>query len=450
MTYENIFDALNSTVWAIHPDKFEQISAFISGLTAKEAIDAAFEADERFPAADFGDDEELGLYGELGIKIASNGTAIVPIQGTMMKRMNMFSRLSGGTSTEMLTKAVHMLEADERVRRVAFHIDSPGGSVDGLSDLRDAIRGMSKPTVSLGDGMMASAAYFVGSAADKVYATKDALVGSIGVITSRWDYSEAYGEAGIKQHIWRSGPYKALGYPSEPLSTDESKETQRMVDSYFRNFVQVVAENRFNGNLEQAEALADGRVYVGAEAVTNNLVDGIKNIEEIEAELSAEATFEDKYNHLAAEYETAVTSLAEKDALIEAKDAKIADLVAQLEAQQTAALSEKADKFIAELIEDGKIAAAADHSALRENLVANFDAFSSVFAAVPKGIAAPGEVKPSTEATPTEAVEAKVAEAKAAGVPIALTEEEAEVYADFGRTEGTTDPFKHFVKGYHE
>lgn len=445
MTYQNVFDALNSTVWAITPDKFDQISAFVNGLTSKETLDFALDADKHRAAQ--AQDGERTLSQRVGVTM-NNGTATVPIRGTMMKRMNMFAEISGGTSTEMLTGALSEVGANKDIKRVVFRIDSPGGSAEGLTALRNAIRDLPQETVTIADDMMASAAYFVGSAADRVVATPDAMVGSIGTVVSRWDYSEAYEGAGIKQHIWRSGPYKALGHSSEPLTTNESKETQELVDRYFQNFVQVVAENRFNGNLEQAEAVADGRVYVGADAVTKNLVDEVMTVEELYADLDAKAADSEKLGVLE-------PAFADAQAKIESLEGENADLKTQIEqyhqkavADKQAAAEQKANTFIEQLVEKGKIAAAADHSKLRANLVTNFEAYSEVFDLVPEGSAAPGSFTEATE--PKADLDAKVAEAKANGIPVAYSPAEAKVYEDFKRTEGSTDKAKHYVKAYAE
>lgn len=464
--HTNVLDALNSTYWAITPEKFEQISGFVGQIAAGSIVESAMklrEAEKQdeqalsalaaspgaatsqvFQGKVQADDQRDGLYYRIGVKVDRRGVARVPVHGTVMKRLSLFASLSGGTSTELLAAGVKMMAGDDRIKGVLFDVDSPGGSVEGLSELSAAIRALGKPSASYANDMMCSAAYWIGSAANKVFTSPDAIVGSIGVITSRWDYSEAYAEAGVKQKIWRSASYKALGYPSEPVSTAESKETQRMVDAYYANFTAAVQLHR-NLSDKEVAAVNDGRVYVGSEAVNMKLADDVKTYDEAtEAVASAveSGDFKAAYEGVSADFKAYQEATA---SALAAKDARIAELEAQIAEGEKAAAAEKADAFIASLVADRKVATvvfsnkeSAEYKKLHGQLVANYDDVTALYGFVPKGAAGPAatleeaDEAPSTANAKAEAIQKAAAEGKA----VAESEESVQNFLAMGLVEG--------------
>ena len=99
------------------------------------------------------------------------GVAVVPIDGPLAKKMNLFTQVSGGSSMQLVERDIQMALADSAVKAIILNVDSPGGTVDGIQGLAQAITQAraSKPVVTWSDGMMASAAYWAGSAAESVW-----------------------------------------------------------------------------------------------------------------------------------------------------------------------------------------------------------------------------------------------------------------------------------------
>src|SRR5262249_48344987 len=123
----------------------------------------------------------------------ANGTAILPVFGTLVQRATGLDAPSGLTSYVQLAAEFEQALSDPEVRQILFQIDSPGGEASGLFDLTDQImqaRGR-KPVVAFADGMAASAAYAIASAAGKFYVSQSAIVGSIGVVLEHIDMSQA-------------------------------------------------------------------------------------------------------------------------------------------------------------------------------------------------------------------------------------------------------------------
>ena len=128
---------------------------------------------------------------------------------------------------------------------------------------------------------MASAAYWIGSAADKVYIGNNVTtVGSIGVITSHMDTSKAEEKAGLKTTEIYAGRYKRIASQYAPL-TDEGKAViQEGVDYVYSVFVNAVAAHR-GVSEKEALAMADGRVFTGKQAISAGLVDGVSTLSAI-------------------------------------------------------------------------------------------------------------------------------------------------------------------------
>lgn len=166
--------------------------------------------------------------------------------------------------------------ADSAVRKIVFDIDSPGGSASGVAELAEHIytkRGV-KPIEAHTSGLMASAAYWVAAAANKIICSSSAHVGSIGVYMVSWDYSRMLDNAGIKAEIIKAGEYKAAGHPAKPLDDASKAVMQENVDDLYTLFIESVAKYR-GINVDEVLKFATGRVFVGKRAFNVGLVDSI-------------------------------------------------------------------------------------------------------------------------------------------------------------------------------
>jgi capsid assembly protease len=265
-----VLDVLNAP-WAIVPDKLMEIRAIyqahLRGKTDLEAVEAV--------------EARLGrkLNNERAPYTVEGTTGVIPIEGVLGKKMNLFTSISGGTSTQMIEIDFNAAMDDPAVKSILLQIDSPGGTVDGTENLANVIhaaRGKGKPIVALADGLMASAAYWIGSAADEIYASDSSTkVGSIGVVATHEDYSQAEQKAGIKVTEIAAGKYKRISSSHAPLSADGRESIQAMVDHIYSNFVDAVARNRSATSANVADKMADGRIFLGRQAVTAGLIDGV-------------------------------------------------------------------------------------------------------------------------------------------------------------------------------
>lgn len=255
--------------WAILPAQLLELQAIYATHLRGDKIDIdAIEARVGRPLANEQQDYRL----------EDGGVAVLPIEGVLAPKANLFMRISGGASTQMLMRQVHSLQADQRVRSVVLAVDSPGGSVLGTPALAQAVRELAdaKPVVAVSQGTMASAAYWIGSAANAVYIEGSTdQVGSIGVV-ARHDYEPRSGR--ISTEI-TAGRYKRIAGPNAPLSEEGQAYLQQQVDHIYSVFVDAVAAHRGVAAGEVLERMADGRVFIGQQAIDAGLVDGVSTVD---------------------------------------------------------------------------------------------------------------------------------------------------------------------------
>ena len=209
---------------------------------------------------------------------------VIDIQGVIAKKINLMSDISGGASSQLVSVAFQQALDDTDVKGIILNIDSPGGTVDGTGELADLVyqsRGK-KPIIAFSDGKIASAAYWIASACDSIYISGDTNpIGSIGVVTAHRDVSKAEEKAGIKTTEITAGKYKRISSQYEPLSADGRSEIQSKVDYLYSVFVDAVARNRRTTSKRVLSDMADGRIFIGKQAISNGLVDGVSTLSAI-------------------------------------------------------------------------------------------------------------------------------------------------------------------------
>jgi signal peptide peptidase SppA len=204
--------------------------------------------------------------------------------------MNLFTQISGGASSQLIARDLGRALEDRSVHSIVLLIDSPGGTVDGTQDLARQVRaGLErKPIVTLADGTMASAAYWIGAAGAEVLISSDTtLVGSIGVVATHKDMSAAERAQGVKTTEIAAGKYKRIASQFEPLSEEGRATLQEQVDYLYSIFVDQVADLRGLPSEKVLKDMADGRVFIGQQAVAAGLVDGASTLPALIADLAA-------------------------------------------------------------------------------------------------------------------------------------------------------------------
>ena len=183
------------------------------------------------------------------------------------------------TSTSFV-KLLRQVEDDSSIKGVILRIDSPGGDGTASDDiLHEAkILGKKKPTVISMSDLAASGGYFVAVTGDPIVAYPNTLTGSIGVLMVRPNLHGLYDKLGIGKQQLTRGRFADLDSEYVPLSDDERRKLASQIDDFYKGFVGRVAEGR-KRPFDQIEQLAQGRVWTGAQAKQNGLVDELGGID---------------------------------------------------------------------------------------------------------------------------------------------------------------------------
>jgi protease-4 len=211
--------------------------------------------------------------------------ALIDVEGVIVNARTGGLFSPGENPVSTFRERLDAVACDGRVKAVVLRINSPGGGVTA-SDImyRDlmAFREQTHlPVVACMMDVAASGGYYLAMAADRVYAHPSTVTGSIGVIMPLYNAAGLLGTVGVKSDPIKSGPNKDLGNPARPMTGAERLILQGMVNSFYEQFVEVVARGRKHClTPEQVRRLADGRVYTGVDAKKLGLVDEVGYLED--------------------------------------------------------------------------------------------------------------------------------------------------------------------------
>ena len=219
------------------------------------------------------------------LAIDDAGVATISIKGPLTNDGDaVWNEWMGMTGYPEIRDAMISAATDTSVQHIVLDIDSGGGAVSGVDDTAKLIRLVHdnvKPVTAFTDGSMYSAAYWLGSSAGEVYASKAAGMGSIGVIATHMERSEMLKEAGIGVTVVRAGKYKALANGVEKLTEEGKAQIQAGVDAAYKIFVGHVAEMRGKSYEFADSVMAQGREFYGQAGADAGLVDGIKSFDQV-------------------------------------------------------------------------------------------------------------------------------------------------------------------------
>jgi protease IV len=164
---------------------------------------------------------------------------------------------------------------DDGIAAVVVRLNSPGGAVAPSQEIYEAIirfKESGKPIVASMDNVAASGAYYVASAADRIFANPGTLTGSIGVIMRLSHFYQLYGKIGVDVETITAGKYKDIGSPNRKMTVEERRFLEQLVQNIYQQFVHDVAKGR-SMPLDSVERYAKGQVFTGTQAVEAKLVD---------------------------------------------------------------------------------------------------------------------------------------------------------------------------------
>lgn len=203
-------------------------------------------------------------------------TAVIDIRGEIAD--------GAEASAETLLPALRDALGDKNTRGLILRINSPGGSPVQAGMINDEIRRLRKqhdtPIYAVVEETCASGAYYIAAAADDIYVDKASVVGSIGVLMSSFGFVDAMQKAGIERRLLTAGDNKGFGDPFSPMSEQQRRYAQDMLERIHRQFVAVVKQGR-GERLKDAPELFSGLFWTGEKAIDLGLADDYGSVDTV-------------------------------------------------------------------------------------------------------------------------------------------------------------------------
>jgi len=255
--------AADNKVWAINPKHLQQASATLSAELILEDED---------------DDDMMDDYA----MAEENGVAIIPVAGVIGHKVSPIAKMLGAVDTLDVIAAIELAAEDDEIDTIILDVDSPGGTVGGVPELAETVEEVqksgAKKIYAYTDSMMASAAYWMAAGANGIFSAPSAEVGSVGVYLPVMDTSKALAEKGVTVEIFKSGKYKAAGFPGVALDEEVRKHLQLEVMETYNEFAGFVKKYRADLNYEYLQ----GQTLTGRKAAEVGMVDGTaKNLDSL-------------------------------------------------------------------------------------------------------------------------------------------------------------------------
>ena len=201
---------------------------------------------------------------------ASDKIAVLSMEGTIMPPY-----------TERLIQQIEHVGKDDKVKGVLLVVDSPGGLVADSHEIYHKLKQLeakNKPIFVQMKRIAASGGYYISMGAGpqgRIFAEPTTWTGSIGVIIPRYDASKLAEKIGIGSDPLKTGEFKDALSPFRPLTDNERKVWEKIIDQSFQKFISVIDENRDGLDAEAVKALATGQVFTADDAKANKLIDEI-------------------------------------------------------------------------------------------------------------------------------------------------------------------------------
>ena len=222
----------------------------------------------------------------------SEKIALIDVSGVIVNQ-RMGGLFGGGENpVSLFTEKLDAAENDSNVKAVILRINSPGGTVQATEAMYQRLqrfRKTGKPVVAHITDMGASGGYYLACGAERITCQPSTITGSIGVLIQTINFADTMRMIGVRAEAITSGDLKTMGSPLKHLTDDERDVFRTIVDEFYEQFVQAVADGREKLSVEQVKALADGRVYTGRQALAAGLVDGLSDIDKVIESVKAKA-----------------------------------------------------------------------------------------------------------------------------------------------------------------
>jgi protease-4 len=202
--------------------------------------------------------------------------AVVQVEGVIG------TEVSRGLDTEDIVRTLGEYRDDPAIRAVVLRINSPGGVVAPTQEIATAVRRLreaKKPVVASLGSVAASGGYYVAVAADRIYASPGTLTGSIGVVMQLANVEGLLKKVGVEYVVVKAGAYKDVGNFARPMTPEERRILQSLLDDVYDQFIGAVAEGR-GLDPQTVRGFAEGRIYSGRQAQGLRMVDDLGGLDD--------------------------------------------------------------------------------------------------------------------------------------------------------------------------
>ena len=202
---------------------------------------------------------------------------VLPLHGSIVGGEGGAGRTLGSDAAE---RALDAATRDGSVTAVVLHVDSRGGSAPASDKIWHAVKRLAaaKPVIAYLDEVAASGGYYLALGATKIVAQPGTLTGSIGVVAGKVTIAGLYEKLGLRSVVLQRGPAAAMDLATRRYSDDEKARLTAEIDAIYAQFVRRVVDGR-KLTPEAAEAVAQGRVWIGADAHARGLVDELGDVD---------------------------------------------------------------------------------------------------------------------------------------------------------------------------
>ena len=188
---------------------------------------------------------------------------------------------NANVSSDLFVAEIDKIRKDKTVKAVVLRVNSPGGSVVASEKIRTALKLLmaEKPLVASYGNYAASGGYWISAGVQKIYSDATCLTGSIGVFSLIPEFSKTIGKVGVNLVTVGSNKHSDMYSLTRPFDAEETASMQAYVEDVYERFVGLVAAGR-SLETQQVDDMAQGRVWVGTDALGLGLVDEIGGLRE--------------------------------------------------------------------------------------------------------------------------------------------------------------------------
>lgn len=271
---KDAFSLAASRPWLIQPEALETVLSVANGLGDPQALQA-----------------KLGRALENTRTVTMReGVAVIPVTGPIFRYANLFTEISGATSTGVLARDIQVALDNPYVNAIVLEMNSPGGEATGINELAKQIRAGTKRKriIAYGDGSVASGCYWLAAACSEIVVDELAALGSIGVVMSYLDTRKRDEKADVVSVdiVSSQSPDKRI----DPNTDTGRAKVQAIVDSLADVFVSAVADYRKTTTAKVLSDFGRGGIVIGRDAVKAGMADRTGSLETVIAELAGSAS----------------------------------------------------------------------------------------------------------------------------------------------------------------